>query len=128
MAENPNTTLGQTLRTAVDEAVTAALNETGGVRPLRWSLRRADATGRPTAVIGQASSDYVEHEIPDVLAEWVAALSLTPAEPNPRLPGTQFFTGQVDDVDIEIWGVIDRVAWDAKFETFNTHTKPENQR
>jgi len=64
-----------------------------------------------------------------VLAGWAAALDLAEQEPKPNLSGVLIFTGSVGDVRVEIWGVVDREAWETVCTTPRVNPEqPEGER
>jgi hypothetical protein len=118
-------TLSTRLLPALNGAAETLLNQAAELPPLRWTLN----PGRDgLALVGMATSDYPETEIPAVLGEWAALLDLAPQPPNPYLPGALIFTGTTDGVHIEIWGVTDRHAWETVCTTaLDDHERQESR-
>lgn len=95
------------LNDAIGRAM-ASYGASRGTSPLprlSWTLSRRGV------VAGYASDDHVEGDKAAVLARWAELLGLA-ADPDAPV-GTAEFSGAVSDVEIQVWGITDRAAWDA---------------
>ncbi|GAA3435621.1 hypothetical protein [Kutzneria kofuensis] len=88
--------------------ITAQLNQLGqaaGCAPLTWSIRLED-----WHISGQAGAEYSDDEAAEALEAWADLLGLTAH--SLAVAGTDTYHGLVDGVDIELWGVTDRDAFE----------------
>lgn len=104
-----------TLRAAIDEGLTTALREYGrarGLPALRWGLcssAEISVVGR-AQVVGMASmADFSEDEAGKAIRAWAAALGFELVE---QRRGTVEARGVVDEIDVEVWGVVDLDAFE----------------
>jgi hypothetical protein len=95
---------------AVKDAMAAGMGYLGkaaGLPELRWLW--LTGTGY---FEGYASADYSDAEVPAVLAKWAEYLGLTQkARP---MSGTLEYGGHVAGVNVSVWGVVDRDAFEVK--------------
>lgn len=108
-----------TLRDTIDEGLTAALTEYGtarGLPRLHWHLCSGveiSSVGR-AQVIGQASvADYPEQDVAAAVQAWAAALQFQLVE-QPGNVGALEARGVVEGLDVEVWGVTDREAFERR--------------
>lgn len=102
----------------LETAVTSAVNAWGttrSVRPLIWQLKPRDPwePHRGQRLVGLATAgDYAEEEITEVLERWAQELRLEPRGDQFGDGSLTFMSPENSRFQVEIWGVIDRDAWE----------------
>lgn len=104
-----------TLRATIDEGLTTALREYGrarGLPALRWGLcssTEISVVGRPQLAGMASMADFSEGAAWEAVRGWAAALGFELVE---QQRGTVEARGVVDEIDVEVWGVVDLDAFE----------------
>lgn len=72
---------------------------------LIWSFRGDN----PPRIIGYANIDHEQADVPAVLRSWADALELAES---PESRESLLYVGEVQGVQVEVWGIVDRAAWE----------------
>lgn len=103
------TGLRDELHEAAVRAATVAMTRRGeGLPALHWSA--APVAFQRWQVTGTVE-DGTGEEVAGAIRAWSDRLGLTLTD-TPQ-PGLVEAKGVIDDVDVEVWGVVDRATWDA---------------
>lgn len=102
---------------AIFTAITRDLDQMGwaaGCQPVgHWSVHAGP--GYRLLLEGQLDASYSDTECGQVLAEWAGLLGLRRVE-TPTCEGTTEYAGQIDNMDVLLWGVTDQDAFEAEAE------------
>lgn len=101
-----------TLREMLEHALTDAMDtyaEQRALPHLRWTLITSD--DGQVQLTGHASAgDYNEPDAAHAVRAWTAELDLEPTEQ--PVPGTVEARGQVEQLEVDVWGVFDQAAFE----------------
>jgi hypothetical protein len=110
LAERMLAALDRTLTEVMDQPDLPALQWTSDTIATQLTAGTLQEALEQIHLVGHATADYDESDVPAVLALWAEHLDLAPDQS--ASPGSLEYQGTFEGHPIVVWGVIDRDLWE----------------